>query len=97
MENKQRIVHRFIIVIHIPFRFVLLRGACLTNSTTASNPCGIGHGHIGQNLAVQFDVGLIQSGDELAVAQACTRTAALMRMIHSRRKSRLRLRRSRKA
>ena len=30
----------------------------------------IGHGHVGQNLAVQLDVGLQQAGDELAVAQA---------------------------
>lgn len=54
------------------------------------------NGHFGQRLAIQTDFGLAETVDEFAVAEA-SRQAALMRMIHSLRNSRLRTRRSRNA
>src|SRR4029453_14173410 len=60
---------------------------------------GVAHGDVGQDLAVQLDAGELQAVDERAVAHAVLAGGGvvLMRTIHRRRKSRLRLRRSRYA
>ena len=48
----------------------------------------IGHRHIGEDFAVQFDAGFLQAVHELAVGNLGRAAAAPMRTIHSERKSR---------
>jgi hypothetical protein len=50
-------------------RFLLGNGR-LDQSHNRLEALGIGDGHVGEDLAIEFDVGLEQSGDEFAVAEA---------------------------
>ena len=56
---------------------------------------GIAHGQVGQHLAVDPDAGQGKAVDQAGIGRPFSRDAALMRMIQSRRKSRLRFLRSR--
>ena len=66
-------------------------------SVIASKRGVVAHGDVGQDLAVEVDVGLLEAGDQLGVGRPLMRAAALIRMIHSSRMSRLRCLRSRVA
>ena len=67
----------------------------LSNLDQLGECIGIGDRHVGEDLAVEGDPGLLEPVHELGVGQAADAAAALMRVIQRRRISRFLLRRSR--